>query len=216
MKRPVVKSRVDKGPIVKSPVVKARSILLVILAVEVGVLVVTGIALYFLYVPTNYQAWGDITKIDDGGVRLAYGLRLVHRLVSRVAVPTAMATGVLVALRAGTGVRRWTGIALGVGLAVTTVAASFTGFLLPWDQLALWAVKVDSDIRGYGVLFGPSVRFVLAEGVELEKGTVVRWLVVHTLVLGPAVIALAALAWRRHRTSVPSDERTDERAGGPG
>ncbi len=160
---------------------------------------VTGVALYFLYVPTASQTWTDIGQVDDGGVSLAYGLRIVHRLTSHVAVPTAVAAGVLVALRAGAGARRWTGVSLAVGLAVTVLAASFTGFLLPWDQLALWAVTVGSSIRGYGILFDSSVRFVLAGGVELETGTVIRWLLVHAVVLGPLLAVLVALAWRRHR-----------------
>jgi quinol-cytochrome oxidoreductase complex cytochrome b subunit len=173
---------------------RARSILLTALSVEVAVLVVTGIALYFLYVPADFQAWGD-----DGGVRLALGLRILHRFASYVALPTSVAAGVLVALREGVRVRRWTGVALGVGLAVMAAAASVTGFLLPWDQLALWAVTVGTSLRGYTVLFDPAVRFVLVGGAELEKSTVIWWLVVHALVLGPALVALVVVAWRRHR-----------------
>ena len=166
-------------------------------------LVVTGIALFFLYRPTARQSWGGLVTDGYGwDVRASDGLRLVHRLASGLAVLTAIGAGVVVALGRRAGARRWSGAALGVGLTVTTLAASFTGFLLPWDQLALRAVTVGSHIRGYRVLFEPTVRFVILDGVELSRETVILWLLVHTLVLGPALAGLVVLGWRRHRADV--------------
>ena len=179
----------------------ARSILLTMLSVEVAVLVVTGVALFFLYRPSAGQAWNDVvTTSEPWDVRLAHGLRLVHRSASWLTVPTAIVVAVVVAVGGWETVRRWRGAALSAGLAVTALAASWTGFLLPWDQLALWAVKVGTNLRGYRPLFGPEVKFVLLGGVELSPDTVTRWLLVHALVLGPALVGLLLLAWRRHRT----------------
>jgi quinol-cytochrome oxidoreductase complex cytochrome b subunit len=181
-------------------VARVRSILLAILGVEVVVLVVTGIFLYFVYAPTESQAWGDLlTHGEETGVRLADAVRLVHRLAAVLAFPTALAACILLALRGRPGVRRWTGAVLGVGIVLTTVAVSITGFLLPWDQLALWAVTVGTNIRGYQWLSNDTVRFVLLRGVEVSKGAVFWWLVVHALVLTPMLGALVVLAWRRAR-----------------
>jgi len=178
---------------------RVRSILLATLSVTIGVLVLTGIALIFLYVPTESQAWSDVfARGGDTGVRLADGIRLVHRLAAVLAVPTALASGVLLAVPRRAGARRrGTGAAIGVGIILTTVVVSVTGYLLPWDQLALWAVTVGTNIRGYRWLWDDSVRFVLVGGVEVTKGTVLGWLVVHALVLTPALVALVALAIRR-------------------
>jgi quinol-cytochrome oxidoreductase complex cytochrome b subunit len=179
--------------------VRARSVLLAVLAAEVAVLVVTGVALYFLHRPAASAGWSDIAGGElDGEVRLAQALRLVHRLVSSLTVFTAVAAGVVVGLRAVG--RRWAGPALGLGLALTTVLASFTGYLLPWDQLALRAVTVDSDYRGFAPLFDSVVRFVLIGGVEVTPGTVLRWLFVHAAVLGPVLVVLLVVARRRVRT----------------
>ena len=76
------------------------------------------------------------------------------------------------------------------------------GFLLPWDQLALSAVTVGSEVRGYRVLFEPTVRFVILGGVEISPGTIIRWFLIHVLVLGPALVGLVALGWRRHRAEI--------------
>lgn len=179
---------------------RACSILLRVLSVEIAVLVVTGIALWFLYRPTADQAWGDlVTERYEWDVGIGLGLRLVHRLASWFAVPTAVAAGIVVVLRRWRRARPWHAGALGCGIAATSLAASFTGFLLPWDQLALWSVSVGSHVRGYSILFGPTVRFAIVGGVEVSPSTIILWLLIHSLVLGPALVALVVFAWRRTR-----------------
>ena len=46
-------------------------------------------------------------------------------------------------------------------LLLLTLLLSFTGYLLPWDQLALWAVAVGTSMMGYTPVLGDQVRFVL-------------------------------------------------------
>ena len=177
---------------------RARSVLLAVLSVEVAVLVVTGVALFFVYRPSMSQAWSDLLpESTDSGVRVAHALRRIHLVASRLAMPTGLATGILVGLSARRAGRVWPGAATGAGIAVVTFSAAFTGLLLPWDQLALWAVTVGTNLGGYEVLFGDTVRFVLIGGVQVSRGTIVRWLLVHMLLLGPALVGLVALAWRR-------------------
>lgn len=173
-------------------------------------LVITGVALFFVYRPTVSASWSDL--IDDhytGEVQLAHLVRLLHRLASQLAVWTGIVAGIVVAVRTA-GPRRWAAPAVGAGLAVTTVAASFTGYLLPWDQLALWAVTVGSTLGGYRPLFGSQVRFVLIDGAGVGGSTIVRWLVVHALVLGPLLVGLVALAWRRHENAGSTDDPLPE------
>ncbi len=45
-----------------------------------------------------------------------------------------------------------------------TLLLSFTGYLLPWDQLAIWAVTVGTNMMGYTPVFGRQVKFVLIGG----------------------------------------------------
>ena len=183
---------------------RARSALLIVLAVEVAMLVVTGIALFFLYRPNVRQAWGDLGSETTRSLGIAWTLRLVHQLASSLALWTSVAVGVVVALGASTG-RRWTGPALGAGIATNTLLASFTGYLLPWDQLALWAVTAGTNTRGYTALFGRQVRFVLIGGTEVGARTILWWLLVHALVLGPMLVGLLVLAWRRRPKSAPPE-----------
>jgi quinol-cytochrome oxidoreductase complex cytochrome b subunit len=180
---------------------RARDILLTALSAEVAVLVVTGIALFFVYRPSVGQSWPglfDRHANASGMIWSVAGVRLLHQLASGLAVLTAIATGAVVAVRGRKNVRRWPGATIGAGLALTTLAALFTGFLLPWDQLALWAVTIDSDFNGYRPLFGSQVRFVLIGGTEVRPATVTHWLLIHMLMLGPAVVGVVILGWRHH------------------
>lgn len=180
---------------------RARAIVLGLLTVEVAALVVTGVALYFLYRPEPAAAWTDAYGPGSSlgrEIHLAHLLTAVHRWCAWLALPTAVVSAVLLAVRARPAERVGPGLATGSGLVVAVVAASATGALLPWDQLALFAVTVGTNISGYTWLWGDEVRFVLVDGTELAPSTVRNWLVLH-LALGAVVAGLVALGWRRAR-----------------
>src|SRR3712207_8845423 len=93
---------------------------------------------------------------------------------------------------------------VGVILLLLTLLLSFTGYLLPWDQLAIWAVAVGTSMMGYTPVLGDQVRFVLLGSVEIGPTTLIRWYVLHVLALPfVATIFLAVHFWR-------SEEHTSE------
>jgi quinol-cytochrome oxidoreductase complex cytochrome b subunit len=163
----------------------------VLLVVELGVLAATGVALLFVYRPDA-----------SGTFELPDLVRAVHRWVSRFVVPTAIAQ---VALAVVDRPRRRLAAATGGAQLVGALAAGFTGFLLPWDQLALWAVTVGGNLDGYRAMFTEELRFVLINGTEVGPDTILRWLGVHTA-LGVALLVVAVLAAvvSRRRTPSPS------------
>jgi quinol-cytochrome oxidoreductase complex cytochrome b subunit len=75
-------------------------------------------------------------------------------------------------------------------------AASFTGYLLPWDQLALRSVTTGSNLRGIRWLFDGEVRFVLVGGTEISVSTYRAWAIVH-VAIGAVLAAGAVLVLRR-------------------
>ncbi|MEN3271528.1 MAG: menaquinol-cytochrome c reductase cytochrome b subunit [Actinomycetota bacterium] len=80
---------------------------------------------------------------------------------------------------------------------VLIVIASVTGFLLPWDQLALWAVTVGTNIRGVDdAAFSDGIRFVLINGTEISQGTYRFWTIVHTVLLPVALAVTFGVRWR--------------------
>jgi quinol-cytochrome oxidoreductase complex cytochrome b subunit len=47
-----------------------------------------------------------------------------------------------------------------VGLFLVTLGLSFTGYLLPWDQLAFWAITVGTSIAGYAPVVGEKIKYL--------------------------------------------------------
>lgn len=85
---------------------------------------------------------------------------------------------------------------------LATLAGAFTGSLLPWDQMSLWAVTVQGDLRGVlPAAFREDVRFVLIGTTEISQATYRMWTLVHLLGL-PLAIALLML-WSHRRSRRP-------------
>jgi quinol-cytochrome oxidoreductase complex cytochrome b subunit len=78
-----------------------------------------------------------------------------------------------------------------------TLFLSFTGYLLPWDQLAYWAVTVGTNIAASIPLVGPRVRELMIGGRAIEQATLIRFYVLHIIVLPGLLGALFAYhMWR--------------------
>ena len=86
---------------------------------------------------------------------------------------------------------------LGVVLFLLTLFLSFTGYLLPWDQLAFWAITVGTSIAGYAPLVGQDIKFLLLGDATVGQEALLRFYVLHVAVL-PAVLTLliAIHFWR--------------------
>ena len=86
---------------------------------------------------------------------------------------------------------------VGIALLLATLLLSFTGYLLPWDQLAFWAVTVGTNIAREAPLVGGSVRFLLLGGSEIGQATLLRFYVLHVFALPTTVLVLFAYhMWR--------------------
>lgn len=173
-------------------------------AVLVVLLAITGVVLHFEYRPTADQSWPAIVELAGGGEPAGEQVaRRVHRAASQLLVPIALASaiagvGAVVTRRTRATVVRFTAA---LAVPILALVASISGYLLPWDQLAFWAVDVDTDLRGMSAAFSDQIRFVLIDGTEISQTTLQRWYVVHiAIAVGLAVTLIPGLlAWRRRR-----------------
>ena len=86
---------------------------------------------------------------------------------------------------------------IGVLLLFFTVALSFTGYLLPWDQIAFWAVTIGNSIAGYVPLLSRPSQLLIFGGIEVSQNTLLRFYVLHVILLPlTAAIFLAVHFWR--------------------
>ena len=80
---------------------------------------------------------------------------------------------------------------------VLTLFLSFTGYLLPWDQLAYWAVTVGTNIASSVPFVGPQMRELLIGGRSIDQATLLRFYVLHVIFLPAGLGALLAYhMWR--------------------
>jgi quinol-cytochrome oxidoreductase complex cytochrome b subunit len=92
--------------------------------------------------------------------------------------------------------REWNWV-IGVVMLVVTLFLSFTGYLLPWDQLAFWAVTVGTNIAAAIPVIGSSVRELLIGGRNIDQPTLLRFYVLHIVFLpGLLGVLFAYHMWR--------------------
>jgi len=160
------------------------------------ILVVTGILLMFYYVPSTTQAYNRMLDLR-GTVAFGIFLRNMHRWSAHGMVAAVFLHMCRVFLTGSYKPPREFNWVLGVLLLLITLFLSFTGYLLPWDQLAFWAITVGTSIASYAPLVGKQVKFILLGDSTVGQEALLRFYVLHVAVL-PAVLSLlvAIHFWR--------------------
>lgn len=160
------------------------------------VLSVTGVLLMFYYhpaVPQAYRDMKDLRFVVSNGVFL----RNVHRLAAHLMVLVVFAHMFHVFYRGGYKPPHEFNWIVGVFLLLLTLFLSYTGYLLPWDQLAFWAITVGTNIISAMPFIGNKIRFELLGGNLVGENALLRFYVLHVVVL--PLIALVFIGihfWR--------------------
>ncbi len=179
----------------------------VISTVLLGSLVASGIYLMFFYVPSPNQAYTNIQTIQTD-VTFGQYIRNVHRWSAHLMVLAVAAHMARVFYRGAYKAPRQFNWVIGVTLLVLTLLMSFTGYLLPWDQLAFWAVTVGTEMAGYVPVVGDSVKEMLLGGVLVSASTLLRFYVLHVVVLPTVIVVLLMVhLWRWRKDSMLDTDR---------
>ncbi len=161
-----------------------------------GILVTTGVYLMFFYTPSVTSAYGDMQRLRTG-VGFGQLIRNVHRWAAHLMVLVVFLHLARVFFAGAYKRPRQFNWVLGVGLLAATLGFSFTGYLLPWDQLSYWAVTVGTNLVNYIPLFGHTVRDLLIGGDQIGQVTLLRFYALHVAVLpGFLVVLLCVHIWR--------------------
>ncbi len=175
----------------------------------------TGVLLMFYYRPTAQFAYFDIVDLRE---QIPFGImREIHRWGAHLMVLAVWLHMLRVFLTGSYKPPREFNWVVGVMLLVLTLLLSFTGYLLPWDQLAIWAVTVGTNMaratpllghEGPGasmlklgdlqlIHIGSDVRFALLGGRFIGEATLNRFYILHC-VFFPVIVAtlIAVHFWR--------------------
>ena len=160
------------------------------------ILIASGLMLMFYYTPSTELAYRNMKDLE---YVVSYGvvLRNMHRWSAHAMVAVAFLHMCRVFFTGSYKAPREFNWVVGVCLLLVTLFLSFTGYLLPWDQLAFWAVTVGSNIAAYMPWVGDFVRFLMLGGNEVGQMALLRFYVLHVAVLPlVAVILLGVHFWR--------------------
>jgi quinol-cytochrome oxidoreductase complex cytochrome b subunit len=187
---------------------------------------VTGVLLMFYYKPYPDVAYASIKDIHFV-VPTGQFMRNIHRWAAQVMVVAVLLHMGRVFYTAAYRSPREYNWVMGMGLLVVTLGLSFTGYLLPWDQLAYWAITIGANIAqsprevtdalGVTRYFDPGglQRFILLGSEEIGEEALIRFYLLHVMILPLALVALMGVHFWRIRKdgglARPAD--ADERLG---
>jgi len=176
------------------------------------VLTLSGVLLMFFYVPETSRAYRDM--LDLAHV-IPFGriMRNIHRWSAHAMVIFVVLHMARVFYHKAYRPPREFNWVVGVGCLVLTLLLSFTGYLLPWDQLAYWAITVGTNMMSYApvigskgplALVGPEtdVRHLVLGAESVGQNGLLRFYVLHMVLLPLALFGLVFFHfWRVRRDS---------------
>ncbi|MDD3311375.1 cytochrome b N-terminal domain-containing protein [Pseudodesulfovibrio sp.] len=158
----------------------------------VGLLFVTGILLLTVYAPSIGQAYDSVLFLSRS-TTFGPWVRNIHHASANLLVVVAMLHLLRVALTGAFGPSRRLNWIVGLCLLFLVLAANFTGYLLPWDQLAYWAVTISTSMLAYIPLAGDGLRQFFLGGDEIGPATLANFHVLHVAVIPGSLLVL--LGW---------------------
>jgi quinol-cytochrome oxidoreductase complex cytochrome b subunit len=170
----------------------------------------TGVLLMFYYKPYPDVAYASIKDIHFV-VPTGQFIRNIHRWAAHVMVVAVFLHMARVFYTAAYRAPREFNWVIGMLLLVVTLGLSFTGYLLPWDQLAYWAIVIGANIAqspreitdalGITEYFDPGglQRFLLLGSQEIGEEALIRFYLLHVMILPLALAALLGVHFWRIR-----------------
>lgn len=150
-----------------------------IAALLMVLLFVTGMMLKFVYVPSAAGAYDSIVALEEGIIFGSF-LRNLHHWSAMLLVVVAFLHLVRVFYAQAIFHERRKNWLYGLLLMFMVVSANFTGYLLPWDQLAYWAVTIMTNMFSYMPLFGEGLADIIRDGKTVGEDTLLRFYHFHT------------------------------------
>ncbi len=167
-------------------------------ALLIVVQIITGVLLRFFYSAVPAEAYNSVVFLKN---EVLFGpfIRNIHYWSGVFLLLIAFFHFLRVFLTGAYREIRKVNWLFGLVLLVLIVFSNFTGYLLPWDQLAYWAITVSTNSMGYLPLVGESLRVMILGGKELNAGTLQTFYTFHTAVLPLLLLVLVLYHFWRVR-----------------
>jgi quinol-cytochrome oxidoreductase complex cytochrome b subunit len=161
-------------------------------ALLTSMLFITGLWLKFHYLPTSDDAYYSILKLQSQ-TQLGQLIRNLHFWSAQFLIIASLLHLARVFLSSSIFYERKRNWYYGLSILIIILATNFTGYLLPWDQLAFWAVTVVTEMPAYIPIIGEPISHFLRGGPEVGQETLFLYYNLHTGIFPILLIVLVSL-----------------------
>ena len=158
----------------------------------------TGIMLRLYYEPFPHKAYDSIVYLQQN-VLFGQLVRNIHHWSGVFLILIVFLHLLRVFFTGGYQSSRKVNWIIGLALLLIIIGSNFTGYLLPWDQLAYWAVTVGTSLLDYIPFIGNSLRELMIAGNEINEQTLLIFYNFHTAVFPILLLLLMAYHFWRVR-----------------
>ena len=177
-----------------------------------SVLAITGILLIFVYTPSPEAAYESMIALQT---EIFFGnlIRNLHHWSGNLMVVVSVLHLLRVFYTAGFTSPREFNWAMGIAMLLLIIGANFTGYLLPWDQLAYWAVTVGVSLLDYVPLVGEPITRLLLGGSEVGAATLTNFYGLHIAIIPLLIFGISSFhIWRVRKDKITVPRKIDEKA----
>ena len=166
--------------------------------VLVGVLFLTGLMLKFSYQPVPDRAYGSIVRLQDV-VLFGQLIRNIHHWSGNALLLVVFLHLLRVFFSGALHHPRQFNWIIGLIMFLLVLGSNFTGYLLPWDQLAFWAVTICTGMLEYIPGIGLGLAQLIRGGPDIGPATLSIFFALHTAIIPAALIILMLFHFWRVR-----------------
>ncbi len=151
--------------------------------------VITGILLLVYYQPSTTEAYDSVVNITNN-IPFGWLFRGIHVWGAHLMIVAVFCHMTRIFFQGAYKYPREINWVSGVCLLMSTLAFSFTGYLLPWTQLSYWATTVGTEFPAAIPVIGPYIRSLIRGGDSVSQVTLSRFFVIHVTALPLLVLIL--------------------------
>ena len=167
-------------------------------AVLILLLFCTGLLLKFVYTPFPDRAYDSILILQND-VLFGQFVRNIHHWSGNFLLLVVFLHMLRVFFTGAFQSPRRLNWIVGICMFLVVLASNFTGYLMPWDQLAFWAVTICTGMLEYIPGVGVWLQRTIRGGAEIGQPTLSIFFAIHTAIIPLCLLVLMPFHFWRVR-----------------
>ena len=160
----------------------------------------TGMMLKFAYQPVPDRAYESILHLQND-VYFGQLIRNIHHWSANILLIVVFLHFLRVFFTGAFYAPRQFNWIIGLTMFLALLGSNVTGYLLPWDQLAFWAITICTGMLEYIPVLGDGLKQIVLGGTDLGPATLSNFFAIHTAIIPGCLVLLMPFHFWRVRKS---------------